>query len=61
MTRNEWDTETTVVGKKGGRRIVAHVREEGSRRHVLQWDAHGRHCSEPDCEVNHVLSGKKHQ
>jgi len=31
---------------------IKHITEEGSRRHVLRWDSQGRHCSEPNCEVN---------
>lgn len=29
-----------------------HIREEGSRQHVLSYDTQGRHCSEFDCEIN---------
>lgn len=31
---------------------LAHVTEDGSRRHVLHWDDQGAHCSEPMCDVN---------
>lgn len=29
-----------------------HVIEEGSRHHVISYDSKGRHCSEPNCEIN---------
>lgn len=29
-----------------------HITKNGSREHVLSWDTHGVHCSEPECEVN---------
>jgi hypothetical protein len=31
---------------------VQHVYCDGARFHVLSWSTQGRHCSEPDCEVN---------
>lgn len=31
---------------------VKHITKEGSRQHVIHWDTQGRHCSEPNCEVN---------
>jgi len=31
---------------------IRHIIREGARYHVTWWDAVGRHCSEPDCEVN---------
>lgn len=33
-------------------KYVPHVICEGSREHVIWWDAKGRHCSEPRCVVN---------
>jgi hypothetical protein len=29
-----------------------HIVKEGSRHHVVWWDSNGRHCSEPNCEIN---------
>lgn len=34
---------------------VKHVYCEGARFHVLSWSSRGRHCSEPECEVNKAL------
>lgn len=31
---------------------IQHVYCEGARFHVISWSGPGRHCSEPDCEVN---------
>ena len=31
---------------------VQHVYCDGARFHVLSWSTQGRHCSEPNCEVN---------
>lgn len=31
---------------------LKHIRKEGSRYHILLYDSKGRHCSEPECEVN---------
>lgn len=33
-------------------RWVPHIYSEGARFHVLSWDTHGAHCSEPRCEMN---------
>lgn len=33
-------------------KTVKHIVEEGSRQHVIRYDSDGRHCSEPDCEIN---------
>lgn len=33
--------------------IIEHIIEEGSRKHVISYDTHGMHCSEPNCEINH--------
>lgn len=40
---------------------LRHTVKEGARYHVLWWDSQGRHCSEPDCEVNHPneIKGEK--
>lgn len=32
--------------------VNKHLIKEGSRDHILFWDSQGRHCSEPECEVN---------
>ena len=32
---------------------------EGSKFHVLHWDSIGRHCSEPNCEVNFEREGNR--
>lgn len=29
-----------------------HIIKEGSRHHVVWWDANGSHCSESNCELN---------
>jgi hypothetical protein len=34
---------------------IPHIIKEGSREHVVCWDSNGRHCSEPNCEVNKPL------
>jgi len=31
---------------------IQHVYCDGARFHVLSWSTRGRHCSEPECEVN---------
>lgn len=31
---------------------IQHVYCDGARFHVLSWSTQGRHCSDPDCEVN---------
>jgi hypothetical protein len=31
-----------------------HIVKEGARYHVIWWDTEGKHCSEPDCEINHI-------
>lgn len=37
-----------------------HIFQDGARFHVVHWDSHGAHCSEPNCEINRreVESGK---
>ena len=35
------------------KKIIKHIVKEGSREHVVWWDSYGRHCSEPECEINH--------
>ena len=30
--------------------------KEGSRNHVIHYDSYGRHCSEPNCEVNQPIA-----
>ena len=35
-----------------GEEAMKHINKEGSREHVVWWDTQGRHCSEPECEVN---------
>lgn len=42
-----------------GEKMIKHVIKEGARYHVPWWDNQGRHCSEPDCEINHRLVCKK--
>ena len=37
-----------------GEDILVHIIKEGARYHVLHWDTQGRHCSEPNCELNHI-------
>ena len=29
-----------------------HIIKEGSREHVVHYDSYGKHCSEPNCEIN---------
>ena len=31
---------------------IKHIYKDGARFHVLWWDSFGRHCSEPNCEIN---------
>jgi len=31
-----------------------HIVKEGSRQHVIRYDTQGKHCSEPNCEINKV-------
>ena len=38
--------------KRTKQNVVEHVTKEGSRKHVIHWDTQGRHCSEPNCEIN---------
>ncbi len=38
--------------KFGG--IMKHIIKEGSRHHVTFWDSNGIHCSEKECELNHL-------
>jgi hypothetical protein len=33
--------------------IEKHIIKDGAHYHVLHWNTLGRHCSEPNCEVNH--------
>ena len=33
-------------------KIIKHIIKEDSREHVLYYDNHGVHCSEPNCEIN---------
>lgn len=33
-------------------KTVEHIVENGSRNHVLWWDAFGTHCSVDNCEIN---------
>ena len=42
---------------------IQHVYCEGARFHVLSWSTEGRHCSEPDCEVNREreVKGGEHE
>jgi hypothetical protein len=44
---------------KKGDGTVEHLICEGSRRHVLSWDAKGEYCSEPRCEINKRLEKKQ--
>ncbi len=34
--------------------------QEGSRQHVLSWSNLGRHCSEPNCEINLTRDDASH-
>ena len=36
-----------------GKKAIKHIHKEGARYHVMNWDTHGGHCSEKDCEMNH--------
>lgn len=31
---------------------IKHIIKEGSRKHVIYYDSKGKHCSEPNCELN---------
>ena len=31
---------------------VKHITKDNSPHHILSWDEQGKHCSEPNCEVN---------
>ncbi len=33
---------------------MKHIIKEGSRYHVIHWDSGGIHCSEKECEINHL-------
>ena len=46
------DCETGLREALPKRKKKKHIIKEGSRHHVLYWDTNGKHCSEPDCEVN---------
>ncbi len=46
----KWTHELSYEEKK----TVKHIVEEGSRRHVMYYDNFGAHCSEPNCEMNHI-------
>ena len=35
------------------KKIVPHIIKENSRKHVVYWDSNGKHCSEPNCEINY--------
>jgi len=37
---------------KRARKWIKHIIKEGDRFHVISYDGFGRHCSEPNCEVN---------
>lgn len=45
-------TYDSPIDQDGSHRWVDHVICEGSREHVLWWDSHGEHCSEPRCIIN---------
>jgi hypothetical protein len=47
---NEKDMPWCEIEKEDGK--VHHLVCEGSRRHVISYDTHGNHCSEPRCEIN---------
>jgi len=38
---------------------VSHILKEGSREHVVWWDANGAHCGEPMCEMNRPPPGEE--
>lgn len=38
------------MGKK--RKWIKHIIKEGAHYHIVWWDSEGRHCSEPNCEIN---------
>ncbi len=40
--------------KKMKSKLIKHITKEGSRSHVIHWDSNGSHCSEPNCEINHL-------
>ena len=33
-----------------------HIYKEGSLKHIIWWDAEGRHCTEPNCEINNTVA-----
>jgi hypothetical protein len=37
---------------------ATHIIQEGSRQHVISYDSQGRHCSEPNCEINFELQSE---
>ena len=52
------DMFATVPHVKNPDGSIQHVYCEGARFHVLSWSTQGRHCSEPDCEVNRERESK---
>jgi len=42
-----------VVCPHCGKHLVKHIIKDGARYHATSWDSYGKHCSEPNCEVNH--------
>jgi hypothetical protein len=46
----EEDMPFGEIKKEDG--TVHHLHCNGSRRHILDWDANGRHCSVKECEIN---------
>ena len=46
----DWTCSEWKLNEDG--HVIHPPHEEGNRFHVISYDNHGRHCSEPNCEVN---------
>jgi hypothetical protein len=44
-----WENLPQITNPDG---TLKHTRKEGSRKHVVTYSTQGRHCSEPNCEIN---------
>lgn len=38
---------------------IEHIVKEGARYHVCSYDTYGKHCSEPNCEINKNYEKRK--
>ena len=61
MMEELYRTEKHKKCSQCGEDVIVHVIKEGARYHVLHWDSEGRHCSETNCEINHICKEVKNE